>query len=231
MEGHFAVGDGPSRLQDLPRNCAGFPVLISSQTWNWEDMVLFYAKPLQWSLTCKMAQPVSEEQRTAKPIEQDSPFNHIASFEAHSPITLMLTHYHQHLKYGTGNCCHMTGLSMVAEVGHPLKISLGHWVHGWKMLHGWSLEVPKLIAGNFCEEANNIIFKLWWANSWQRGRRCLLASLPCRLEWELNWIEKAGKFGLVEPSPKRSSALFAVSTLQKEKTFLANSHGRKVLIQ
>lgn len=73
MEGHFAIGDGPSRLQDLPRNCAGFPVLISSQTWNWEDMVLFYAKPLQWSLTCKMAQPVSEEQRTTKPIEQDFP--------------------------------------------------------------------------------------------------------------------------------------------------------------
>lgn len=114
----------------------------------------------------------------------------------------MLTHYYQHLKYSTRNCCHLTGLAMVAEVRHPLKISLGHQVHGWKMHHRWSDELPSSFLAQLCKDANNVIFKTWLANSWRQGWRCLLASLPCCLDWTLDWLSVAGKQGLVEQFSK-----------------------------
>lgn len=198
MIAHFGSA-GSLKLEGLATNLAGFPVLVGKEGWTWEDMILFYAERLQRSFTCEMARPTTDEQIAAKPKEGVAgTFRHVARFEARSPITLMPTHYHQQLKYGTGVRCHLTGLSMVAEVSHPLKISLGHRIYGWKMWHGWSVEVPKSFADDFCEDANNIVFESWWANCWRRGWRCLLASLPRRLDWALDWLERAGELGLVE---------------------------------
>lgn len=68
-------------------------------------------------------------------------------------------------------------LIMVAEVGHPLKASLGHQAHKWKMYHGWAREIPKLLD----DFSRGQQFGSWWSNSWQWGWERLLSNLLCQV--------------------------------------------------
>lgn len=198
MEAHFGETSGCRDMQGFARNRAGLPVLVGDESWNWQKLMRFYADRLERSFVCEQARPVAADQGDKGPIDGVTGTHaHLSGYEQRSPVTLLLTHYHQQLKYGTGRRCHLTGLALVAEVGHPLKISLGHRVHGWKMWHGWSAQVPQSFS-QFCEEANNVIFESWWANSWRRGWRCLRASLPRRLLWALDWLEAASMCDVVK---------------------------------
>lgn len=124
MERYYEQVQGTNHVEGHAKNRAGFPVLVGDINWTWNNMLMFYGDRLQRSYVCEQARPIADEQKLAKKIRGARSHKHLANCEARSPITLMLTHYHQHLKWGTGNTCHLTGLKMVAEISHPLKISL-----------------------------------------------------------------------------------------------------------